>query len=216
MKFSEKLRAGRATLNLTQEELANAADISLSSIKRIELDDGLPGARIQAKILQAFERKGIHYTDRGIEREEYPIYFTHGDTHEAAYLQLLEDAFDHLREIKDPELLIMFADDKVSPPSVNDMYRQMRGAGIKMRQLIEEGNTYIMGELDEYRYVPKGQFLNRVTLIYGDKIANEMTDPCYGMIRLDPLNAKIQRNTFNILWDTLAQPTHTTAEERYE
>ena len=130
-------------------------------------------------------------------------------------MKLLEDAYEHLKTVDNPELLIMFADDKVSPKSVNDMYRKIRAAGFKMRQLIEEGNNYIMGPLREYRYIPKEFFINRVTLVYGNRIANESADVCRGIIRVDPVNAKIQSNMFDILWHTLKQPTETIADEHF-
>lgn len=215
MNFSHKLKAARALLNWTQEHLADAADVSIASIRKIETDETMPTSRTQAKILRALEKQGITFTDKGLERDKFPIYFTQGESHEDAYLKLLEDAFEHLKSVKNPELLIMYANDKVSPPSVNNMYREMRSTGIKMRQLIEEGNNYIIGPLDEYRYIPKGYFINRVTLIYGDRIANETSDVCRGVIRVDPINARIQRNTFDILWQVLEQPTETTSDESF-
>ncbi|MCB1320484.1 MAG: hypothetical protein KDK34_09540, partial [Leptospiraceae bacterium] len=132
-----------------------------------------------------------------------------------AYLQLLNDAYAHLKEQKNKELLIMYADDSVSPPSVNNFYRMMRADGIRMRQLVEAGNTYIIGPLDEYRYIPKPYFINRVTLIYGDRIAWESGDVLKTIVRVDPVGTEIQRNTFNLLWSVLDKPVTTTAKEHF-
>ena len=38
-----------------------------------------------------------------------------------------------------------------------------------MRSLVREGDTYLMGKLDEYRYLPEMFFHNSTTVIYGDK-----------------------------------------------
>ena len=46
----------------------------------------------------------------------------------------------------------------------NHTYRRMRQKGIKMRQLVEEDNTYLMGELDEYRYIPSHFFHNNIVI----------------------------------------------------
>ena len=216
MKLSAQVRAVRGALGWTREELASAARLSVAGIQAIETDKTEPTLRTLKKLHSALEREGYFLTSNGIEYQEYPVYFTHGDTHEEAYLKLLSDAYEHLKTKKDPELLIMYADDKVSPPSVNETYKLMRADGIKMRQLIKEGNTYIVGPLEEYRYIPKDFFANRVTLIYGDRIANETADVHQGIIRVDPLNADIQRNTFNMLWSILKQPEKTTADERFE
>ncbi len=214
MEFAGKIRAGRAYLNWTQEKLAAESDLSFQGIQKIERGETQPTARTQEKIVRAFAKNGVNFRSKGIEYEEYPVIFVDGNDHESCYIQLLQDAFEHLKQKKDPELLIMFSDDKVSPPAVNDLYRQMRAAGIKMRQLVQEGNTYIMGSLDEYRYVPKEFFINRVTLIYGNRIANETANFNRALIKVDPINADIQRNTFNMLWSMLKKPEKTTADER--
>lgn len=215
MEFAGKIRSARAYLGWTQEKLADKADLSFQGIQKIERGETQPTARTQAKIIHAFEKNGVRFTSKGIEYEEYPIIFVEGNTHETCYIQLLHDAFEHLQEHKKKELLIMYADDKVSPSSVNDMYRKMRAAGIKMRQLIQEGNTYIMGPLDEYRYVPKEFFINRVTLIYGNRIATETANFNRALIKVDPINAEIQRNTFNMLWSILKQPTQSSSDEKF-
>lgn len=208
-----QIRAARALLNLKQEELASASDVSVPTLQRIEAgEDG--NTRTQSKLRHALHQMGIVFTADGISWQKFPVLHTSGATHEEAYMQLLIDAHEHLKTAKNRELLIMYADDKVSPPSVNDKYRAMRADGIKMRQMIREGNEYIIGPLDEYRYLPKAYFANRVTLIYGDRVANETADVHQGLIRVDPLNADIQRNTFNLLWTMLKQPERTIAHEQ--
>lgn len=215
MDFSGKIRAARAYLQWKQDDLAEAAGLSVPGIQRVEKSGSSPNTRTQKKIIRALKKHGIVFTEKGIEYEEYPVLFTEGKNHEDAFLKLLEDAHEHLLTVKNPELLIMYADDSVSPPSVNEMYKRVRADGIKMRQMIEEGNTCIMGPLEEYRYVPKEFFINCVTLIYGDRIANETADVLRGVIKIDPINASIQRNTFNMLWNVLEQPTESTANERF-
>ena len=211
----EQIKAARVLLGWNQKDLADHASLSQTGIARIENGTHQPNAATLEKIVAAMQKEGIIFTEKGLEKNDYPIYHTEGKDHEEAYLKLLEDAYDHLTTIENPELLIMFADDKVSPKSVNDMYRKLRKAGVTMRQIIEDGNTYIMGPLDEYRSIPKEFFINRVTLIYGNRIANESTDVCRGVIRVDPVNADIQRNMFNLLWHVLERPTESTADERF-
>lgn len=215
MDFSGKIRSGRAYLNWTQEKLAEAADLSFQGIQKIERGETQPTARTQDKIVRAFQKRGVVFTAKGIEYEQYPIFVIEGVTEEECYLQVLDDVYEHLQGKKNAELLISFADDKVSPPSVNDAYRKMRDAGILMRQLIQEGNTYIMGSLEEYRYVPKEFFINRVTLVYGDRIASMAGGLTQAMVRVDNIQANVQRNMFNLLWSVLEQPSESTADEKF-
>ncbi|MBI4030050.1 MAG: helix-turn-helix transcriptional regulator [Proteobacteria bacterium] len=211
----EQIRAARALLGWSQQDLADRAGLSQTGIARIENGAHKPNSQTLSKIIHALGKEGVTFTEKGLEKDDYPVYYTSGKNHEQAYLRLLEDAYEHLRSIKNPELLVMFADDSVSPPAVNGMYRRIRADGIKMRQLIKEGNTHIVGPLEEYRYIPKDFFINRVTLVYGNRIANESADVCRGVIRVDPVNANIQRNMFNVLWRVLKKPEETTADERF-
>lgn len=215
MDFAGKIRAGRAFLTWSQDKLAHESDLSLQGIQKIERTETQPTARTQNKIVAAFQRNGVIFSERGIEYSEYPIYFLDGETEEACYLKVLEDVSSHLKDKKNPELLISFSDDTVSPPNVNAAYRKMRADGVSMRQLIQEGNTYLMGGLDEYRYIPKQFFINRVTLVYGERIASMAGNLKRASVRVDSINAEIQRNTFNLLWSLLDKPTRNTADERF-
>lgn len=215
MTFAAKIRAGRAYLQWTQDELAHMADLSLQGIQRIERGELAPTTRTQQKLLRAFEKNGVSFTDRGFEYSETPIFFVEGETHEATYLQVLDDVGEHLQGQRSPELLIHCADDRVSPASVRNKYRELRANGVRMRQLVEEGNTYLMGPTSEYRYIPEAFFLNRVKLIYGDRIGNVGSDVLRVAIKADPLNAEVERNTFNLLWGRLAEPTESDADERF-
>lgn len=211
-----QMRAARAMLDVSQGHVAQYLGIAANTLSKIESGQSdVSGTRL-TDIQRFYEREGVEFTDNdGVKKNENPIFFVEGDTHESTYLQILEDVLENLKGHKEPELLIMYADDSVSSPRVNDMYRKMRKEGIKMRQLIESGNTHIMGSLEEYRYVPKEFFINRVTLVYSDRIANETANVLRASIKVDPINAEIQRNTFNMLWSILQQPTETTAYERF-
>jgi hypothetical protein len=53
-----------------------------------------------------------------------------------------------------------------------------RGArGIAMRSLVKDGNTHLMGQLTEYRYLPAQYFHNSTTVICGHKFATMILDP---------------------------------------
>jgi len=203
-------------LDVSQGHVAEYLGIAANTLSKIESGQSdVSGTRL-TDIQRFYEREGVEFTENdGVKRNLNPIFFIETDTHEETYLKILEDVSEQLKGHKNPELLIMYSDDKVSSKKVNDKYRQMRNEGIKMRQLIEEGNTYMMGPLEEYRYIKKGFFINRVTLVYGDRIANETSNVLRASIRVDPINAEIQRNTFNMLWSILEQPVESTSNERF-
>ncbi len=212
-----QMRAARAMLDVSQGHVAEYLGIAANTLSKIESGQSDVSVSRNTDIQRFYEREGIEFIENdGVQRNEYPIFFLETETHEETYIKLLENVSEVLKEFKEPELLIMYADDKVSSPRVHDMYRKIRKQGVKMRQLIEEGNEYIVGPLDEYRYIPKNFFINRVTLVFGDRIANETANVLKAIVKVDPINAEIQRNTFNMLWSILEKPTRTEAGERYD
>jgi predicted transcriptional regulator len=60
-----QIKASRALLAWSQEDLAEAADVSLPTIKRLEANDGPVGGRsgTGAKIQIALERAGVEFID---------------------------------------------------------------------------------------------------------------------------------------------------------
>jgi DNA-binding XRE family transcriptional regulator len=60
-----QVKAARALLAWSQEQLSSAADISLPTIKRLEAEDGPLGGRSEtgAKIRTALEAAGVDFID---------------------------------------------------------------------------------------------------------------------------------------------------------
>jgi transcriptional regulator with XRE-family HTH domain len=71
MMHAAQIRAARAFLNWTQENLAETAGIAIATIQRIEKTDGpaMGNVSTQLKIQQAFERAGIRFVDAGVPGE---------------------------------------------------------------------------------------------------------------------------------------------------
>lgn len=214
MDFAEKIRGARAVLNWTREDLADRSGLSVPGIVNVE-KGGSPTARTQERIVRAFENAGVFFTRVGIEKDDSPIVILSHDNQEDCYLLLLDDVARVLKTERNPELLIAYADDRVSPSDVNDKYREIRAAGAAMRQLVESGNTYLLGPLDEYRCIPSEFFINRVTVIYGGNVATVTAGESRITIFRDPVNAARERNTFDLLWSALEPPTESTADERF-
>ncbi len=209
---ADQIRAARALKNWSQADLARRVDMATPSIGNIEAGKHNPTRQTQDAIQDAFENEGVEFIEGGVRKKQDLIRIYEGDD---CYLKLLDDVYYTLKNIESPELLISCADDRVSPPPVNEAYRRMRKMGVKMRQLVEEGNTYLMGPVDEYRYVPKDFFINRVMVIYGEKVALVLDQETKIVIFRDEIMAYVQRNLFNLLWITLPQPKESRADERF-
>jgi len=197
---SEKLRAARSWMGWTREDLAAISDISVPTISNIELDkQSIPSGRTSDRLRKAFRREGIIFTENGIEKRESDIRIIGGDTW---FFELLEDVYFTLID-KEGELLVDMADDTRSSPDITDMYRKIRKNGVTMRQTVEEGNTYLMGPVKEYRWIPRQRYKNWVTLIYGDKVAVSIDNDTKCVIFKDKDLAEYEKNKFDLVWDLL-------------
>jgi len=60
---SEQVRAARALLRITAQDLSSASGVGLATIKRLEAGDGLPAAHAQTldKLTKALEAAGVEF-----------------------------------------------------------------------------------------------------------------------------------------------------------
>lgn len=208
-----QIRAARGLANWDREKLSQESGVSVSQIAAIELGTTeSPRNRTLTEIERAFLRTGIIFKDGGVIPKTDGITRVEG---EGWYLTLLDDVYQTLLDQKNAEVVFFCSDDKKSPPEVNNRLRKIRNAGIKMRQLVQEGNTYLMGALNEYRYVPKERYKNYVSLIYADKVAICLQGGTYAIIFKDAELASTWRNMFELIWEHLPQPEKSNAKERF-
>lgn len=212
MDFSQKIRAARAVLNWSRDDLSRRSTLSAPAIAGIETGaDAKESSR--AKLLRAFESEGIIFTEDGLRLVKATQIFFEGPDW---FNDLLEDVYQTLIDKPDAELLIQNADDAESPPDVINMYRRIRNAGIRMRQTIAAGNSYMIGPVSEYRWIPRDHFMNWVTLVYGDKVARCVSYDNRGVVTLNAEEAEAERKRFELLWSLLPSPNvESTANVRF-
>jgi len=218
MVTERQIRAARALVGWSAEELASQAGITRATVSNIENKSVAPRTGTIERILQVFEKEGVEFIGtRGVELKNNEIITINGDH---VFFKLLDDVMATLKGIDKAEALFACVADKVSTPVVIENYRNLRKLGISMRSLVREGDTYLMGELEEYRYIPAQFFHNNATIIYGRKFATMILDPETGedfsaVIIQNPHVAEAQRNLFNLIWSNAKTPHETTAEVRY-
>jgi transcriptional regulator with XRE-family HTH domain len=207
-----QLAAARAMLGWSQKELSSRTNITAEAINRIERGE-IENPRVSTieTIKQIFEENGIEFLDQsGVRFKSNKIREISG---EDCCLKMFDDIFYYLK--KDDELLLIGVDERLSPSKIRDAVRRIRKAGIKMRNLTEESNTYLMGELDEYRYLPKEYYQNEGLLVYGNKIASFLSDVGKVIIIEDKDLASSIKNLFNFIWSITKKPMETIADERF-
>jgi len=214
-----QIKAARSLLDWDAEDLAEKADLSRDTIFNIENGKVQARGASAEKIEQAFTSNGIEFLgERGVALKDDQVLRLSGEN---IFFRILDDVVATLRNSKNKEALFACVDDKMSPPVVIENYRRLRKSGIAMRSLVKENDTFLMGELNEYRYLPAQYFHNNATVIYGEKFATMILDPETGtdtaaIIIRNPHIAAAQRNLFNFIWSIAHKPLKSTTEIRYD
>jgi transcriptional regulator with XRE-family HTH domain len=209
---AKQLRAARSFLNLDQQVVAEAVGVSKANISDIENEKVTPKASTLDGIQKFFEANGIEFRHDGIVPADKVVQILEGNS---AYLQLLDDVARHAKGL----LLKSGVDESKSSAAVIEKNRTLRAGGIRMRNLVEPGNTHIMGALEEYRHMPEALFSGGdVKLIYGGRVAYLMAwaDIPKVIIIHDRTIATEQERLFDYVWNQSLPATMTTAPERYE
>lgn len=207
-----QLRAARAMLGLTLHQLSKEVDVSHEAINKIETGAvKRPRAKTLEALVDFFEAKGLQFGKQSsvgfrskliqeIESEDY-------------FLKLLQDIHNTLEP--GDELLVACTDDSTLTPATSNAYRKILDKGIKMRRIIEEGNSYILGQITNYKYLQKENFHDCPILIYKNKFAYGMSDAGKALIIEDDALSRTLRNLFNLLWINSNQPDESTANESF-
>lgn len=214
----EQIKAARAMLDWSQKLLAEkCADVSEPTIKLIESGKVNSTENTLAVIKRTFEKAGIEFTPQnGVRmRDDLLTVIEKMDVTDNVYLQLLDDIFYTLKG-RYGEVLWSFIDEKVSTQEIIDRELMLRRSGNTVRALVRYGDTHLTYPLDEYRYLPKGYFLNNPCVVYGNKFAMVLNNEQKVLIIHDAAVADLKRKEFEIIWSIGLKPEITTAERKYE
>lgn len=210
----EQSKAARNLLKWRIEDLIAHAEITPDQARNFEQGRSRSLDVIEA-IHRAFSDNGIRFTyTGGVDIEKDRLFIYEGSDH---YLDILRDAHEALKKSENKEFLLLFASDSLSPPEVNDKYREMRADGIKMRQIICEADNYIMGSFHEYRQIKEDLFPDLLTVIFGDMVVQSYgSDQMKSTLQKDAKIAVSYRKIFEMVWQQGTEPTFTNAGDRFE
>lgn len=211
-----QIRAARNFLGIDQQTLADAVSVSKMNISDIENEKGKPRAKTLNSIEIYFQTCGLRLTESGgIEPNHNYVTVYEGND---CYMDFINSAQEILAKTKG-EILFSGSDERRSPPEIVEKFNELRAQNITMRSLIEPGNTYIMGNLEEYRWMPEGLFVDGdVKAIFSDRVGYLVSwenIPKVIVIQ-DSTIAKEARRTFNYIWDRSETPSTSTSDIFYE
>lgn len=209
-----QLRAIRAGINWSQGQLAKKAGLTQPTISGLESGDlQNPSIETIRAIETAYASEGFFFTEDGVQRKESGTFTIEGSD---CYVKLLKLAIDKLD--KGDFFLKSGADERRSSDGVIAQLEVMRGQGIHMQSLIRPGDTYVMGNLDEYRWMNELVYVGGdVKLIFSDYVAYLITwsEPPKIIVVHDKIIASEARRTFRYLWLKSEGPDSSTAPQTF-
>lgn len=210
----KQIAAARQLLDWSQEELAQRSGVSKPSIIRMEKELLSVKDDLRSKVIEAFSNDNVEFIDGGTRINKQIVKILEGND---CYLRLLDMAHEELKQTNG-EILFSGADERRSPQQVIDKFIQMKKGGIRMRSLINEGDTHIMGSLNDYRWMNEQLFVDGdVKVIFGEYVAYLMSWTGHPRVVCihDKNITEENRRVFDFIWNISAKPTHTTSKEMY-
>lgn len=201
-----QIRAARGLLNWSQGQLADEAQLSKASIQNYEIGKSTPNIASLNKMIKAFERAGVEFTeDGGVRPRQDQIKILHGAEGMKA---LFDDVFEVVRTHPKPDLCMSNVDEVMFDRwlgTSNALLAQkaIGGKNYAPRALMKEnGGRVTYKSYAEYR-VAAAECMADVSLyLYGDKAAFiEFSHENVKITVMDgPKVTKALRGMFEAVW----------------
>jgi transcriptional regulator with XRE-family HTH domain len=194
---ADQIRAARALLDWTLQDLAARVGIAAGNLGKIERKESSPSQRTVGRILTIFTAAGIEFLpDDGVKRSNSAVTVIDAP-HEDFYLEVLNNALQILEAGDD--LLIFNADGALSPPDVIAVQQQILAKGIALKFLIKAGSVKRHPDEGLYRDLPRSDALT-FQVVYGVTVFTRMGHGDRTVIIRDQTFADSQKEQFKMIW----------------
>jgi transcriptional regulator with XRE-family HTH domain len=207
----EQMKAARALLEWTQEDLAEAAGLSKPSVNTLERRIANPKIETLEAIQRALEGAGIEFTEGpGVKLRSAvlkTVIWEGGDS----LLRLLHDIFTTLNGTKNELMIAGVAEEKYIGLGGERVLAEIQKRvkyGVKTRILIREGDKNFVEPIAHYRWIPEALFTPTPTYIYDNKYAILLWGPPQKIVLIE--NAEVAesfRKQFDAHWNIAKEPT---------
>ncbi|MBU6234375.1 MAG: helix-turn-helix domain-containing protein [Alphaproteobacteria bacterium] len=206
-----QIRAARAHLDLSQDEVASKCGITKYTLSNIERGANDPSGRSLELIKSFFERSGIRFTaDNGIRYLEQDVICLEGSD---GFRYFMEDVYETLSK-KPGTYCVSNVDENnwvkwLGAEEARVLCDKIANIeNIRAHILVKEGDNFTFAEHAEYRYLPGDLFYDNTSFyVYGDKLALIHFDPDNVTVRL--LSNRYFSAGFKLMfyrfWDTVAR-----------
>jgi transcriptional regulator with XRE-family HTH domain len=188
----EQIKAARALLDWTQDELAAAAGLSKPSINTLERRIANPKVETLNAIQKALEKAGVEFTDGPGVKLQSAVLKTRIFEGDDALVRLCHDIFDTLVNTGGELMISGIAEQKYRSRGgkrvLAEIKRRLKHK-IKTRLLSCEGDRTFIEPKTHYRWISKKFFPAVPTYIYDNKYAMFLWGPPQKIILIE--NAEI-------------------------
>lgn len=206
----EQIKAARALLDWTQDDLAREAGLSKPMINTLERRIANPRVESMAAIQKSLEKAGVEFMDGHGVRLRDLVLKTQVFEGDDALMRLVHDIFDTLVGTG-KELLVSGINE--------EKYRFLGGArileeidkrvkhGVPTKLLAREGDRNFIEPASHYRWLPAAFFPSVPTYVYDTKYAIFLWGPPQKVVLIE--NAEIAdsfRQQFMALWEAAQIP----------
>jgi transcriptional regulator with XRE-family HTH domain len=188
-----QLRAARALLNISAENLAKKSGVPVTSLRMFELGKTKQLHQKNEDALMSFFAPLVEFIGkRGVAIRLERIRVLEGGD---AFLQLLEDMKAQLHSKKGAEALF-FSIDPDPSDAVNQAWQKIANVRIKCRYLGRDRN---LPSVFDGRIMPEHLAPSTLQAVYGDTVAQRISDEEIVLIH-SPLLADSLRQLFEAVW----------------
>jgi transcriptional regulator with XRE-family HTH domain len=206
----EQIKAARALLEWTQDNLAKASGLSLPAINNLERRIALPRVETLRAVQTAFEQAGIEFTEGPGVRLRGDSIKTHVFEGKESIFRLWNDMLETLP--KGGERLLNGIDERMfdalaGKKRFREMMKKFAGRNIVSRILVREGESYFVEPRSHYRWVPEVHFSTIPHFVYANKYAILLAKPVQRVLLIENAGiAESFRAQFNKVWAKAGTP----------
>lgn len=201
----EQIKAARALLGWTQDDLARAANLSKPSINTLERRIANPKVDTMAAIQRALEEAGVEFTDGPGVKLRSSILKTEIYEGQDSLIRLVNDIFDTLVGT-DKELMIAGVQEKTYEQEggerITDLIHKRVKQNIKTKLISCEGETHFIEPIEHYRLIDEKLFPKTPWYVYDNKYAILLWGPPQKVVVVENTEiAAAMRDQFLALWE---------------
>lgn len=210
-----QIRAARALIDMSQDELAQAAGLTPQGLRKIESGDVQPREGTMADIVRVFNERGLEFTDNnGVKFSPKDIQVLEGSD---GFLKFYEIVFSYISQ-HGGDICVSGVDERLFSkyrPNAERHRDQMSALTAKrkdiiMRILIQEGDyNFSASNYATYRWQKRQYFSPTSFYVFGDMLAlisfSHEPPPQVILIKSSSF-AQAYRHSFNLAWNFADDP----------